>query len=135
MATPKRHGIYLVGSEKGGVGKTSLSFNLAVLRVRAGKPVILVDADPQGSSAMWAALRSEGNYLPPLICVQKTGKIGNDLLQLSQNYELIVDAGGTDARELRQAIAVADKWILPVRPGQLDIFAMSKMHKLRKEVE
>lgn len=135
MATPKRHSIYLIANEKGGVGKTSLAFNLAVLRVRAGKPVLLVDADKQTSSSMWAAIRTEGNYSPALICVQKVGKIGNDLLQLSQNYEVIVDAGGADSQEMRQGIAVADKWILPVRPGQLDLFTMVKMRRLRDEVE
>lgn len=135
MVKGKRHDIILVGNEKGGVGKTSLSFNLAVLRAKAGVPVLLVDSDKQASSAMWAAIRTEGNYLPPLICVQKVGKIGNDLLQLAQNYEVIVDAGGHDSPELRQGIAVADKWILPVRPGQLDLFSMAKMRQLRNEVE
>jgi len=127
--------IYLVGSEKGGVGKTSLSFNLAVLRLKAGYPVLLVDADKQASSAMWSSLRTEAGYEPTLICVQKTGKIGIDLLQLKDNYEIIVDAGGADSGELRQAIAVADRWIIPVRPGQLDLFSMAKMAQLITDVK
>ncbi len=135
MAPPKRRKIYLFGNEKGGVGKTSLSFNFAVLRAKAGIPVILVDADKQASSAMWASVRTEGGFTPAMICVQKAGKIGPDLLELSKNYEVIVDAGGHDSQELRQGIAVADKWILPVRPGQLDLFSMAKMNKLRGEVE
>lgn len=127
--------IYLVGSEKGGVGKTSISFNLAVLRAKAGYPVLLVDADKQASSAMWASLRSESGHTPTLVCVQKLGKIGIDLLELRKNYEVVVDAGGADSQELRQGIAVADKWVIPVRPGQLDIFSMAKMRQLRTEVE
>lgn len=127
--------IYLVGSEKGGVGKTSLSFNLAVLRVKAGHQVLLVDADKQASSAMWASLRTEAGYQPPLVCVQKLGKIGNDLLELKRNYEVIVDAGGADSQELRQGIAVADLWIIPVKPSQLDLFSMAKMNQLMQEVE
>lgn len=127
--------IYLVGSEKGGVGKTSLSFNLAVLRVKAGRSVLLVDADKQASSAMWASLRTEAGFMPALVCVQKLGKIGNDLLELRKNYEVIVDAGGADSPELRQSIAVADRWIVPVKPGQLDLFSMAKMVQLMREVE
>jgi chromosome partitioning protein len=129
------HNIYLVGSEKGGVGKTTLSFNLAVLRAKAGYPALLVDADKQQSSSMWATLRAEGGFTPPLVCVQKLGKIGYDLVQLKANYEILVDAGGQDSIELRQAIAVADKWVIPISPSQLDLFSMAKMNQLRADVE
>ncbi len=117
------------------MGKTSLSFNLAVLRAKAGKPVLLVDADKQASSAMWASLRSESGLNPPLVCVQKSGKIGIDLLQLRSNYEVIVDAGGQDSVELRQAIGAADEWIIPVRPASLDLFSMAKLSQLLASVE
>lgn len=129
------HNIYLIGSEKGGVGKTTTAFNLSVLRRKAGYPVLLVDADKQQSSSMWATLRAEAGMTPPLVCVQKLGKIGYDLAQLKANYEIIVDAGGQDSTELRQAIAVADKWIIPVSPSQLDLFSMAKMAQLRADVE
>lgn len=129
------HKIYLVGQEKGGVGKTTISFNLAVLRVTAGHPVLLVDVDKQASSSIWASMRTDAGHEPHLVCVRKEGKIGVDLLQLKENYNLIVDAGGADSTELRQAIAVCDKWIIPVRPGQLDLFSMAKMAQLREDVK
>lgn len=127
--------ICLVGSEKGGVGKTTLAFNLAVMRLKAGYPVLLVDADRQASSAMWAALRTEAGFKPPLVCVQMQGKIGVDLLQLKDNYEVIVDAGGADSVELRQTMLVADRWLCPVKPSQLDLFSMAKMAQLITEVK
>jgi chromosome partitioning protein len=130
------HKIYLIGNEKGGVGKTTLAFNLAIMRVKAGKPVLLVDTDKQSSSSMWATLRAEAGHQPPLLTVEKRGKmIGYDLAQLRMNYEIIVDAGGSDSVELRQAIAVADRWVIPVRAGQLDLFSMAKMAQLQIDVE
>jgi chromosome partitioning protein len=126
--------IILVGSEKGGVGKTTVAFNLATMRVKQGRSVLLLDADSQGSSAMWAGLRSDAEFQPTLVCVQKSGKIGRDLLELSKTYEIIIDAGGRDSVELRQAIAVADQWIIPVKAGQLDLLSITKMRNLKREV-
>ena len=44
----------VVSNVKGGVGKTTTAVYLAAVAARRGRgPVLLVDADPQGSSAEW----------------------------------------------------------------------------------
>ncbi len=43
--------ILTVGNVKGGVGKTTLAVNIAITRALAGRDVLLVDGDEQGTAA------------------------------------------------------------------------------------
>ena len=128
--------LILSGSLKGGSGKTTLAVNLAVMRARAGHSVMLVDADPQESASMWSSVRAEFSELPRIVCVIKRGRIGLDLLDLKSRYDtVIVDAGGKDSPELRNALVVCDRTLVTVKPSQLDTWSLAHMALLLREIQ
>lgn len=124
--------IVLIGSEKGGTGKTTLAVNIAVALAAAGRDVVLVDADPQASAARWAERRSEQQSdRPPVHCVQRTGNVYKTIVDLAGRYaEVIVDAGGRDSHELRSAMLAAHRVLVPARPSQLDLEAALHVDEL-----
>jgi chromosome partitioning protein len=127
--------IVLIANEKGGVGKTTISVNLAAMCQLAGKEVLLVDTDKQESASTWSAMRYENDVWPKITCVSKTGKVGFDLIDLGKKYDVvIVDAGGRDSLEMRQAIAVCGICIIPVKPAQFDVWSLSRMASLIRDV-
>lgn len=127
--------ILLIGVEKGGTGKSTIAVNLAAMRAADGKDVLLVDTDQQESATIWAMTRSQSAIQPVITCVTLRGKVGFDLSKLKEKYDtVVVDAGGRDSVELRQAMAVCDKMIMPFRPSQFDTWSLDKMSQLLKDI-
>ena len=124
--------IILVGGEKGGVGKTTLAVNLAVMRARAGRDVLLVDADKQASANLWAGIREEEGIQPPVRCVQKRDKgLTADVRDLATRYEdVIIDAGGQDSVELRAGLTLAHLAVFPIQPSLFDAATLETLASL-----
>lgn len=113
--------IILIGSQKGGCGKSTLAINMSAYLANKAKDVVLVDADPQQSAANWLKDREETD-LPKVHCVQRYGDVKSTLKDLNSRYEyVVVDVAGHDSKELRTAMLVADIMIVPFRPSQLDL--------------
>lgn len=126
--------IILIGSEKGGTGKTTLTTNLAAMRVQQGHDVLLVDTDRQGSASAWSATRDTGD-LPRVPTVQKFGKsVTTELKGLANKYEdILVDAGGRDSTELRASLLAANRIYMPLIPSQIDVWTLGVMQNMIEE--
>lgn len=128
--------IILIGSQKGGCGKSTLATNIAAALAVAGKDVMLVDADKQGSSSNWFLDRSENEALPQVNSVQKYDDVRASVIDLNKRYEyVIIDAAGRDSVELRTAMIVAHIIIMPVRPSQFDLDTVSRMQEIYRDAK
>jgi len=126
----------LVGGVKGGTGKSTLAANLGIERARLGKKVILVDADPdQESLSDYIGNREEHNIVPSIPVVQVKGSTtAKSIKALAENYhDVIVDCGGFDSVELRQAALISHAWVVPLNPSQMQIWTMPKLKSVLDE--
>lgn len=126
--------IYIIGGQKGGTGKSTVAVNLAVALQRAGRDVLLVDADRQRTASRWAARRGADPTLTPVNATERTGKLFHTLGDFGQRYDdVIVDAGGHDSVELRTALVAADHLYSPVQASQADLETLATMTELVEE--
>lgn len=129
--------IYLVGSQKGGTGKSNIATNLAVAFAHDGSDVLILDADPeQPSSKYWSDRRSEGpDSLPKITCVQSSGKqIRPLILELADKYDdIIIDTKGHLGIEFLSALLVASHVIVPSRASQADLETLVKVETAIEE--
>ncbi|MBK1645752.1 chromosome partitioning protein [Thiocapsa imhoffii] len=124
--------ITIIGSLKGGSGKSTLTFNLGVWLSMAGVKVQLIDADPQATLSDVIDVRREEGFDPTLSVLDKQGL---SLEQLHAADETIVDVGTSDMDSLRTALARCDRVVVPVPPSQADIWSTQRFIQLISAVE
>lgn len=123
--------ILLIGSQKGGCGKSTTAASICAELAAQGRDVVLVDADRQSTAANWAADRQSNESLPVVHCIQKYDNIRQTLLDLASRYEfVVVDAAGRDSRELRTGMTAAHVLLVPFRPSQPDLDTLPYMQEL-----
>ena len=131
--------IILVGNLKGGTGKSTIAFNLAVWSAYQQRRTLLVDADPQHTTSDFIALRREEGHQPMIYSlVAEERRLGEELGNSVNLFEtIIVDIAAGDRESFRAALKDADRLVIPLLPGQADVWAlhnfMELVHAAKKE--
>ena len=126
--------IICLSSLKGGSGKSTLAVHLAHAIALSKKKVILIDADPQGSSQGWAASRDEQPPFPVVGMARDT--LHRDLPPLLENSDhCVIDTPPRVSALARTAILAADLVLIPVQPSSYDVWAASETVKLIEEAQ
>ncbi|MBE7159361.1 MAG: AAA family ATPase [Rhodospirillales bacterium] len=127
--------ILTVGHVKGGVGKTMTAINLAIMRTAAGREVLLVDGDEQGSASLFTQLRADQVGSTGYAAVGLYGAaVRTQVRQLAPKYgDVIIDVGGRDTGSLRAALTVSNVLLVPVQPRTFDVWAVDQVAALVAE--
>lgn len=130
--TATRVTIYLFGCSKGGVGKSTMTVNTAAHFAIEGRRVCIADGDEQQHANSWCISRLRaGANLPRVHAQVLSGSIAEPLRALAPEYDdIVIDAGGHDAKEMRSAMRVADALIMPFAASQFDLYAVETMAEL-----
>lgn len=115
--------ITIIGSLKGGSGKSTVTFNLAVWLAMADVNVQLIDADPQATLTDVVDVRLEEGFDPPLRVGDKSALNAD---QLSAADETLIDVGTSDMESMRTALQLCDRVVVPVPPSQADIWSTQR---------
>lgn len=112
--------VVVIANPKGGVGKSTLSTNVAGYYASRGHAVMLGDADRQQSSALWLRLR------PPAARPIQSWTIGDDHVgrpPKGTTHVVLDTPAGLHGGAFKDVLKQADKVLVPLQPSIFDIYA------------
>jgi len=125
--------IYAFLNQKGGVGKTTLSIHTAAELSGRGRRVLLIDADPQGSSLAWSNYRETADFT---VVGMAKPTIHKEIDMLSADYDDVIIDGPPRVTELARSIILASNLvIIPVQPSPMDVWAAADTVDLVREAQ
>lgn len=123
--------ITVIGNLKGGCGKSTVAFNLAVWLARASKDVVVFDLDPQATLSDVAEVRREVGESPEITVFRPESNPAK--IMREHQGEVLVDVGASNLWAMRQAIALADRVLVPVPPSQADVWSTARFRDIIDE--
>ncbi len=112
--------VIVVANPKGGVGKSTLSTNLAGYLAAQGHKVMLGDVDRQQSARTWLQLR------PAAARTIASWDVAHDHIvkpPKGTTHVVLDTPAGLHGRRLDEVLKLADEIIVPLQPSIFDIYA------------
>jgi chromosome partitioning protein len=127
--------ITVIANLKGGSGKSTVAFNLAVWLEKNGRPVVGYDLDPQCTFSDLAMLRKEMEYKPDLT-IHSVRAVLKDQLLSHTGQDVLVDVGAANMAAMKEALTAADRILIPVPPSQADVWATQRfLHIIGPDID
>jgi chromosome partitioning protein len=105
-----------VSNVKGGVGKTTTAVYLAAVAAEQGHDVVLVDADPHASSAIWL----EERPIEGVTVVEAPSERTLKRAMSADDAIVVIDTPPGDERLVRASLDAADTVVIPTRAGGVE---------------
>lgn len=112
--------VIVIANPKGGVGKSTLSTNVAGCLAAAGHAVMLGDVDRQQSARQWLALRP-----PQAARITGWDVAADEIVRPPRGTTHVVldTPAGLHGKRLEAVLRIADRLIVPLQPSLFDIQA------------
>ncbi|MBF0370364.1 MAG: ParA family protein [Magnetococcales bacterium] len=120
--------VTVIGNLKGGCGKSTISFNLAIWLAMAEVDVITFDLDPQATLSDAAEVRKEMGVKPEVRVFRPESD--PDKVFKEHPGEVLVDVGASNLWAMRQAISMAGRVLVPVPPSQADVWSTARFRDM-----
>ena len=124
--------ITVIANLKGGSGKSTVTFNLAIWLKLKGEKVVAYDLDPQQTLCDVAQVRKEDATEPELEVKKTDDKDIYENLN-SHSCHVLVDVGAANMLAMKKAIGIADRVLIPVQPSQPDVWATQRFINIVNE--
>ncbi len=139
QAGPGRMGrIIGVANLKGGTGKSTIAVNLACLAARATGPVLLVDADPQGTAAAWLEPGGgpDGLTVEAWPMPDDPAPWADRIFAAAEGQgRIVVDLPPQDGVGFATALRLVDALVIPVTPSAIDLRATARTLQRIKQLQ